>query len=481
MKEKLKVMLINPIWKHTNSVPPLGLAYLGAVLEKAGIEVSAIDGNAAYSKHTNETIYKAVEKYKPDVILVTIYTDFALSAYELIDKLSRLHIPIVSGGVHPSIVPEEPLNYSSTDIVMHGEGESLIVELVNAIKNKTDLNLVKGIVFRGSNGQLIKTDKAELISNLDELPFPARHLFDSKLYDIRDGADMYGSILTSRGCPGQCTYCSKPVMGNKFRFRSADNIFKEMMHCYSQYGTKNFAFLDDAFTTNHERVTDLCNLMLDSGICFSWTCLARIDSLNEEMLIKMKQAGCIRIDVGVEHGDNESLIKMKKGLRIEKVLVTHNLMKKIGIEMTANFIFGFPWDTVETTKNTFKLARQIGLVNVSYLVPFPGTEVYEKYHKEHGFTEWWLDRNTAYDTRDFQNILLGEKFHHPFFNLLKDVEKEIEVSLKEILSGFMSDKPFSIHKLFLQFRRCAYKISPNVENKIYMTIHKYLYRSVENG
>ncbi|GAH49788.1 unnamed protein product, partial [marine sediment metagenome] len=216
----MKIILINPPWKNTNTVPPLGLAYLGAMLKKEGFEITVIDANAINAKYTHRDIFEEVKRYNPDLIGITIYTTFAKNTYFLMKTLSSLNKVIVVGGPHPSAVSRESFRYSA-DIVVKGEGEKTIVELAKILKNGESLCNVRGILFKDKKGDIVENLPQEPIADLDNLPRPARDLFDPKLYTKRAGSSLYGAILTSRACPGRCTFCSKAVFGNNHRFRSA--------------------------------------------------------------------------------------------------------------------------------------------------------------------------------------------------------------------------------------------------------------------
>lgn len=461
----MKIILINPPWKNTNNVPPLGLAYLGAVLKKQGFEVTVIDANAINAKYTNKDVFEQVKKYSPDLIGITIYTAFAKNAYSLMNMLSSLNKVIVVGGPHPTAVSYEPFRYPA-NIVVKGEGEKTIVELVKTLKNGGSLYDVKGILFKDKKGKIIETPPQSPVENLDSLPYPARDLFDPKLYTKRAGSNLYGAILTSRGCPGRCTFCSKAVFGNSYRFRNAKNIYNEIIYLIKKYKIYNFAFADDAFTVNKERVDELCNLIIDNDLNIKWFCATRVNTLTKELLSKMEKAGCQLIDVGVEHGDDESLGRMRKYITMEQVKTVHLWKKKLNIKFISNFIFGFPWDTVETVRKTLEAARKFGTdgTNAGYLIPYPGAKEYEENKDKYGFSEWWLKRG-GLDPYELKEIALGKKLSLPFIKLPDDVEREIEYALRDIHSRLISKKRYQRLWWFFQLRKLMYRMSPKLEKK----------------
>lgn len=463
----MKIILINPPWKNSNVVPSLGLAYLSAVLKHNGFEVALIDANAKNARYSYKDIFKQVKTYNPDLIGITICTNFAKNGYLVMNSLLSLNKVIIVGGPHPSAVPYEPFGHGA-DIVVKGEGEKTIVELVKTLRDRGNLREVKGIVFKDKNGNIVENPSQNLIENLDDLPYPDKDLFDLRLYVKRGGVSFYGAILTSRGCSGQCTFCSKSVFGNRYRFRSPKNIYDEIVYLIKKYGINEFVFVDDAFTVNKKMVEELCDLIIKNKLDIKWHCSSRVNAVTKEMLIKMKKAGCRLVMFGIEHGDDESLRKIKKYITMEQVEKVCGWTKELNIKATTGFIFGFPWDTVETVRRTFNAAREFGRdggINASYLSPYPGTEIYEKYKKEHDFLEWWLKRE-GIDPYELKEIALGKKLSLPNIKLPDDVRKEIEQALRNIHSKFASEKKYQIYWWFFQFRKLMYRISPKLEKKI---------------
>lgn len=380
----------------------MGILMLAAVLERAGHHVQLLDANAANRKRTTEDIVEFVRQWQPDVIGITLVTPLVKEAYRLSEKLKTSGAKLLAGGPHATILPEEPLDHGF-DAVLVGEGELTIVQAVEALLGKKPFDTVLGLVYREPDGQAHHNEVCPLVTDLDSLPQPARHLIDPADYCPPDNPDLYASIFTSRGCPGRCAYCAGGLFGKKFRFRSADSVVDELIAVHRQYGTRHFYFVDDAMSMDRTRMERICQRIIDEKLGFTWNMMTRIDSVDEKLLDLAARAGCRQIDFGIESGSPETLKKIHKPHTVEMVRRVIPMTYRHGIKPVGFFILGFPWDTPASTDLTLQLMKELSPYIVfqpavgSILVPFPGTELYDRYKDEYGFAGWWTSDNRCFD------------------------------------------------------------------------------------
>jgi radical SAM superfamily enzyme YgiQ (UPF0313 family) len=383
-----KVLLINPPSEFKTPLLPLGLAYIAAFLKTKGIEVSVIDAWA--EQMSFEKLKERLSQKQADIVGIYIVSP-RYNEGKMTIELCRKVFPkamIAAGGPHPSAVPDEMLKENhGLDICVIGEGEITMYELAENLKNKSDLSTIDGIAFRNKqNNEIVRTRPRDFIKNLDELPFPARELFPLEKYKTHPPygrKNPYFSIMTIRGCPFQCAYCSKDVFKDNFRFASPKRVCDELEELISKYNAKEIHFYDDDFTINMERAGQICDEILKRGIKIRWSCTTRVDLVNEALLKKMKQAGCWMIAYGVESGNQKILDAINKGYTVEKVVESFALTKKIGILTLGYFMVGLPGETKETVQETLALAKKISPDFSSWgiLVVYPGSRLF-KFIKE---------------------------------------------------------------------------------------------------
>ena len=377
-----KVLLINPRGEFKTPIMPHGLALIGAYLKSKNIEVSAIDAGA--EDLDIKTLENRVFQSGADIIgiyMASTYYDKAKSAIEVCRRALPNSI-IIAGGPHSSALPVETLNeIPELDICVVGEGEITMYEIVKSLQENSELSMVDGIVFR-NNKEIISTKPRDLIKDLDIVPFPDRDLFPHDKYKgmplfIREKPSFV--VITSRGCPYQCAYCSKDVFRDTYRGRSFKNVCDEIEELISKYGAKEIQFYDDEFTMNRKRTMDLCDEMIRRNFKIRWSCIARVDLVDEELLLKMKQAGCWLIAYGVESGNQEILDNIKKGYTIKQVISSFEMTRKIGIKILAYFMVGLPGETEETYQETIKLSKKIkpNFAVWSVLVVYPGSRLFK--------------------------------------------------------------------------------------------------------
>jgi anaerobic magnesium-protoporphyrin IX monomethyl ester cyclase len=289
---------------------------------------------------------------------------------------------LVAGGPLPTLCPEDFLD--DFDVVAVGEGEETMRDLVDAFENGHLLSAVKGIVYQRqkSGCKVIYTPPRELIEDLNTLPFPARDDFDNDAYK-RHYFQKFGytttSLITSRGCPFHCDFCSRAVFGNKFRTRSPKNIVDEM-ETVEKLGYDRIWFSDDCFTLNRKRLLSICDEIVHRGLEINWECLSRVDSVDEETAAKMKEAGCVRVFFGLESGNDSTLALMNKQASVSQGKRAVLTFKKAGIEVGAFFIVGYPGETDRTILDTLRFASSLPLDYLSFTMPYPipGTPLYER-------------------------------------------------------------------------------------------------------
>ena len=397
----MRIALISPKWNQkANDYPPLGLAYLAAVLERDGHQVRIFDFSLEPDTPLEDDVGR-VCAFDPHIVGITAMTSVYHSALETATLLKAyLGRPIVVGGPHPTVYPNRVLAESPViDYVVRGEGEETTRELAQALdRNSRDLGRINGLTYR-LRGEIISNPDRALIGDLDALPFPARHLFDLKRYGLctPEGQPMV-TILSSRGCPYNCSYCFKGIVGRTYRQRSPGNIVAELRQVIDQYGIRDFYFIDDLFTIDLRRLNAFTKQLISEELDIRWQCLGRVDRVNAEILQKMYAAGCRRIHYGVESGNQEVLDRIGKGIQLEQVPQAVRWTQEAGIEVKGYFMLGLPGDTEESMQQTIDLAVDLNLDEAmfSLTTPFPGTRLWDELGKKRPGIEYNQDFTRAY-------------------------------------------------------------------------------------
>lgn len=355
-------------------LPPLGMLWIAAYLRERGIKVDAID---TYVDPDKSLLKKKIEW--SDIVCVSGTSSHQFEHSKNIGALAKSMGKLtVFGGIHATVLPEQSSEYF--DIVVRGEGELTVLEISKNYPK--DFSHIRGITYK-KNGTVYHNSDMPYINDLNSLPFPARDLIPPTKYPYRPlkrFEGRYTSILGARGCPNKCIFCASPAIWKNARMRSADNIFEEMMEIYNNWEIKNIHFHDDTFTLGKERVMRLCRLLIDSKIDFKWSCITRPDKVYFEMLKKMKEAGCVQIEIGAESASPRLLKAAKKNYTPQQVKEAFILAKKAGLTTYGYFIIGLPGETILTWLKSIKFARSLKLDSSVWTVlsPFPGTEVFEK-------------------------------------------------------------------------------------------------------
>ncbi len=405
----MKILLIDPPFyrfiKYYNRFFPLGLAYLAAVLRDKGHEVLVYDADAnveeademdfsvlenkyhEYIRNVNDLSHPiwnelrdVLNEVEPDLVGVSVFTTKIAAAFRIAEVVKSLNpdTPVVVGGPHPSVCPEESLMLSPfVDFAVRGEGEVSFPQLVEAIESGKPYENIKGVSFK-AKGCIHHNGPAEFVRELDRIPYPARDLLINK--SSYTSEDM-GLVMTGRGCPFECTFCSSSGVWHRVvRFRSIENIIDEMRQIQAGYGTVQFSFKDDTFTINRRMVLEFCRSVRDKRFKASWDCNARVNLIDEPLLMEMKASGCNGIKMGIESGSDRILREvMKKGITIAQIESAARIMRKVGIHWTGYFMMGLPTETKEEMLQTLGLLRRIkpDFASLSVYEPFPGTQLYE--------------------------------------------------------------------------------------------------------
>jgi len=343
---------------------PLGLCYLAAVLENNGISVSIID-NYVHG-YSSQILSEKILKRRPYIVGFSTTTQNSFQAFETAEliKKSNPDIKIVFGGIHASVLPYKVMRNKNVDYVIIGEGEYALLELVKAVvKGEGKISGIRGLFFRKSDGEIGYNSNRSLIANLDELPFPARHLVDLKDYSEDSaifGVERLVSLNTSRGCPFHCAFCSSSSYWNrKFRARTPTNIVDEIEFLIKKYNADGIRFREDNFTVNRKRVIAICEEIQRRNIIIPLECESRVDTINKEILIRMKEAGCRAIWFGVESGSQKTLDFLNKGTTLSQTRKVFEWCHNLGIATGATFMLGVPGETREDVLQTLNFALEI--------------------------------------------------------------------------------------------------------------------------
>lgn len=397
------ITLINPnasvelVKKLEISTPPLGLGYLASVLREAGFKVRIIDDLVE-----NLSLGDLLKKVKDSLIVgITSTTPTFKSALSYAKKIKEAlpDIFVVLGGVHVTFQPEKAMENEFVDAVCIGEGERTIVELAERVEAGKSLEGVKGIYYR-EEGRIRKNEPREFIEDLDSLPFPAFDLMPLEKYSLLGRKLREFPMITSRGCPFACRYCSSSLfLGRKFRARSAGNVVDEIEWLVEKWEAKHVAFGDDTFTLKKKRVEEICREIRDRGLEITWSCSSRIDTIDAELLKTMKSAGCTAIYYGIESASRKVLEYYRKRISLEKAFEVIRTTKKLGISAICSFIIGAPIETRKEMEDTLKFAIRLDpdYAQFSILTPYPGTEIYEE-----------AKRNGILLTEDYEKYTAGK-------------------------------------------------------------------------
>ena len=393
----MKILLANP--KSVNAFesfgmvfPPLGLLYVAAAAERAGFTVGVEDFFVSRKKPSR------FDFRDYDVVGITSDTRRFPGALEIAKRAKQQGCTVVMGGPHPAFVDDDVLMGGYADFIVKGEGEITFPDLLETIKRGDDPSHVKGISYL-VHGNITRTAPRELVEDLDNLPFPARHLVDIDAYK-RLGVKYGGArpitlLSTSRGCPNACDFCTTPQMyGRRWRARTPESVVAEIEHVYYDYGYRAIAFSDDNFTASPGRVREICNLIIGKNLDIWWWSLSTTPALlrNEDMVSLMAQAGAKTVYIGVESPDPETLKELNKDATVNAPSEAVALLKRNKIEIFASYILGGMSEDAAAILRTIKFARSLdtSIAQFSILTPYPGTVLFGKLKDRLRHKKWRL-------------------------------------------------------------------------------------------
>ena len=437
-------------WGISGKLPPLGLAYVAESLEKAGFQVEILDNYNL--KKPIEQVKQEIKRLEPEIVGITCGSVTYRRCIETAQAVKEVlpSCKVVVGGWQPTYMPESLLQYPEIDYLVMGEGEQAMVELANNIakgEDKSDIAKIAGIAYRHKK-KIVKTSPT-FIQDLDQIPFPARHLLPMHIYDriipYLDASPV-DTMNVIRGCPYNCTYCeTKKLWGPTCRAFSPSRVVAEIEHLVQNFGSKGVYFVGDNFTINKKRTLELCNLIKKEKLDIKWVCDTRVDQVSRELLREMKYAGCQTIWFGVESGSAPILEKLNKKITIEQITHVFKLCKEEGVRIACSFMLGIPGETVNDMKATFKFAKKLDpdWCQFNTYVAVPGSRLYDEI-MQNGLYDRVEDFVTYVKTKEFDYESVSEiqkRFHRAFNRspkrILRTIRKEGFLSVLGKVFGYM--------------------------------------------
>ena len=391
--------------KHiTNKAPTLGLLHLAAEVRNHGYQPSIIESDIF--DMTVEDVVAQVVAEKPAYVGITLFTVGVWCGAEIARKI-RFALPatrIIVGGPHISSMAVETMErFREFDIAVLGEGEEILVNLLNTLESDGDLKQVSGLVFMEQGditATVVKTPSHSIDKNMDRLPTPAWDLlpdfpnaYRPAIYDFPGGP--VASIAASRGCPFHCKFCDTSTFGAAVRAYSAERVFELLQHLQNNYGIRHVMFVDDLFTASRKRTTELCERIINSGMKITWSCASRVDVVKPDLLHLMKKAGCWEISFGLESGSDELLKKMDKSAAVERSREALEWTARAGIRSKGLFMLGYPGETEDTISKTKAFVKSVPLtiMNLTKFTPYPGSPIYRDIYGTNIRDDHWQKMN----------------------------------------------------------------------------------------
>jgi len=474
----MKILLIDPPYTiftgYDSRYFPVGLSYIGSALKENGYDVVIYDvdrerqdtGDLNFSEEYErldnylreingsnhfvwERIEKVVEDYAPDIIGITAMTmvfGSAIKTAEVCKKVQPEAIVII-GGPHVTDWPEICFQSPYIDFCLSGEGEESILLLLKAIKDKnTSSREIPGVSFK-KDGQVILRNSTPNISELDKYPFPARELLLNQ--DKYTSEDM-GVIMTSRGCPYKCGFCSHPP---KVRYRNLDNVIEEISYVKDKYGTQQFTIKDDSFTVSRKRTIEFCGRLKKEGLDINWDCTTRVNLIDDELLDMMQDAGCNVIKVGIETGSERIMKEVNKGITLEQAKKAADMLNKHGFFWSAYFMYGLPTETKDDMLKTLEFMKELNppYAGLGLYAPMPNTQMWDQGLElglidPHININHFFERNPKdYFFKDYRKRVVGmeyEKFIEVAEYLMKEFNKHNTHWTKMLRRGWSRRKAY---------------------------------------
>lgn len=382
------ILLIYPPYVSKYKTAPLGLAYLASFVEQNGHTARILDMDSLGLSISD--LKDVLQKAKPQVIGVSFMTNQFGNALKVaqISKSVFPRVPVVVGGNHVSALPQEIMSYKFIDFAVVQEGERTFLQLVDSLNNNTNKwESIDGLVFR-NNGDIIRNPDRNLIEDLDAIPFPKWddfhvEAYSEKMLGVPEELPVF-SVLTSRGCPGRCAFCSShTVFRHRFRKRSAANILAELQHLEDKFAARHFNFVDDTLTVDKRRINDLCDLLINARKNYRWIANARVDTVDQELLKKMHYAGCRNICFGVESGDPAVRARIGKKISEEQIINAHQWARQAHLIVSTFFMVGNLGEGRDSVLRTIALAKELrsDYPSCSIATPYPDTRFMEEAEK----------------------------------------------------------------------------------------------------
>jgi anaerobic magnesium-protoporphyrin IX monomethyl ester cyclase len=437
-------------WGVPGKLPPLGLAFVAASLEKAGYQAAILDNYNL--KKPIEEVKKELKRLEPEIVGITCGSVTYRRCIETAQAIKKVlpSCKVVIGGWQPTYMPESLLQYPEIDYLVMGEGEQAMVQLADSLAegNRSAISKISGIAYMDKD-KMIRKDPT-FLQDLDQIPFPARHLLPMEIYDriipYLDASPV-DTMNVIRGCPYHCAYCeTKKLWGPTCRAFSPQRVAAEIEHLVINFGSRGVYFVGDNFTINKKRTQKLCTLMKEKKLDIKWVCDTRVDQISHELLQEMKSAGCQTIWFGVESGSARILEKLNKKITLEQISKAFKLCKEQGIQLACSFMVGIPGETVEDMYATFKFARKLDpdWCQFNTYVAVPGSKLYDEI-MENRLYDRVEDFVTYVKTDEFDYELVSKiqnRFHMTFNRsprrLLKKIRKEGFFSVLEKSFKYMT-------------------------------------------
>ncbi|MFX1521050.1 MAG: B12-binding domain-containing radical SAM protein [Promethearchaeota archaeon] len=384
------LLLIYPYFNDDFAIfkfPPLGIGYIASYVRNYGYSVAIIDCTFM----SEENVVAKAKNLKPEIIGIYSMLTMKASSLSIAKQLKGSADLLIAGGPLPTASPDTFLD--DFDLVVLGEGEETVLDILKSLDNGESPLKVEGVCYKDTKtGKLVLKPCRTPRRDIDAYPFPARELFNHnayKEYFRKHHGYTITSMITSRGCPFNCDFCSRPVFGTSFRSRSPANIVDEI-ETILPYDYDRLWFADDIFPISRKFGIAVCDEIIKRNVDMPWECLCRADIMNKEIATKMKKAGCYRVFFGLESGNNEVLKIMNKRLTIEQARRAVKVVKSAGIKTGAFFILGYPGESNETMLDTIRFASSLPLDYLSLTIPYPipGTGLYEKLKDKLAVDDW---------------------------------------------------------------------------------------------
>ena len=395
-------------------MPPLGLAYVASVLKQAGHSPEILDLDVT-RKRVDFTTY--------DLVGISALTPTYPNALTIAQACARKGVPVAMGGYHPTFMDGEALGTGWVNYVVRGEGEYILLDLLDYLGGKKPIERVAGISYR-RKGEVKRNAAALPVHDLDSIPLPARELLEMEKYNATLNESRMTSVITSRGCPFNCHFCSSSRFGGKkWRSRSAESVLDELGRLKEDYSYRAVNFIDDNFTLNPKRTIEICEGMIEKKLGMSWLALSRPETIvkHEPMVERMAEAGAYMVFLGMESGSEETLRGYHKTVGTDQFYKAVKMLSQYNIKTWASFMIGALNETRDMIVKTLNFARKLNphAVQFSILTPYPGTDLFEKVRGRLLTRNWKIFDGT-----------------HPIFKPDNISEKELRPLLRAAYSSF---------------------------------------------